>query len=79
VGNEVNFSIANLTFIYNKKNLYTFQGIQEYFTILYRQKHLYVSSPIQTLLSVLELHQINRCCGSWTIPPVRNFTLPRRI
>ena len=28
-------------------------------------------------LSVLELHQIMPI-GSWTIPPVRNFTLPRK-
>ena len=37
------------------------------------------SSLIQTLLSVLELHQIGRQNGSRTIPPVGNLTLPRRI
>ena len=34
-------------------------------------------SHIQTILSVLESHQIMPS-GSWTIPPVRNFTLPRK-
>jgi len=37
------------------------------------------SSLIQTLLSVLESHQINRLRGSRTIPPVGNCTLPRRF
>ena len=36
------------------------------------------SSLIQTLLSVLEFHQISRQSGSRTIPPVGTCTLPRR-
>ena len=40
-----------------------------------------VSSLIQTLLSVLEFHQISRICGSRTFTAGREFlsvTLPRR-
>lgn len=36
------------------------------------------SSTIQTILSVLELHQISHQSGSRTLPPVGNYTLPRR-
>lgn len=38
-----------------------------------------ISSLIQTVLSVLESHQISRFRGSRTLPPVGNCTLPRRI
>ena len=37
-----------------------------------------LSSLIQTILSVSESHRIGRRCGSRTVPPVGNFTLPRR-
>ena len=44
---------------------------------------VFISSFIQTLLSVLDSHQISRLCtGSWTrtmaSPPVGNCTQPRR-
>jgi len=34
-------------------------------------------SFIRTIPSVLELHQVSIC--SWTLPPVRNYTLPWKI
>ena len=40
---------------------------------------LIASSIIQTLLSVSELHRIGRRSGSRTLPPVGNYTRPRRF
>ena len=44
----------------------------------YRKFHM-SSSLIQTLLSVPELHRIGRRSGLRTVPPVGNFTQPRRF
>lgn len=37
-----------------------------------------VCSSIQTILLVPELHRVSRRSGSRTLPPVGNFTLPRK-
>ena len=64
---------ANSYFHPHKKPRNFFRG-NEYVQInINLSDHSARSSLIQTLLSVLEFHQISRQSGSRTIPPVGNF------
>ena len=66
---------ANSYFHPHKKPRNFFRG-NEYVQInINLSDHSARSSLIQTLLSVLEFHQISRLSGSRTIPPVGNFDI----
>ena len=62
-------------FLPHKKPWNFFRGYE--YVQFKKSDHYARSSLIQTLLSVLEFHQISRISGSRTIPPVGNFIIQR--
>ena len=61
----------------HKKPRNLFRGNEHVQKNINQSKYSARSSLIQTLLSVLEFHQISRQSGSRTIPPVGNFDFQR--